>query len=145
MRSQSYEQHIEQGLAAAQEQHYDEAITLFRQALRLSPNDIRNALIYANIAHIQEAQGQPLKAIESYDLALGIAPENLPILQSQTNLYMSLGNQSKALLGYTKILDISPNDSTALLNRAYIYQQRHDYLNAQHDYERLLTDRKSVV
>ena len=78
---QSYESLIEQGLAAAQEKNYDEAINSFRRALRLSPNDIRNALIYANIAHIQEAKGENLKAIGSYDMALGIAPENLPILQ----------------------------------------------------------------
>lgn len=137
--AQTYEQSIEQGLSAAKEQRYDEAIEHFRQALRHSPNDMRNALTYANIAHIQEVQGKPLKALESYDLALGIAPENLPILQSQTNLYMSMGNQSKAFLGYTKILDINPNDTTALLNRAYIYQQRREYIEAQQDYKRLLT------
>ena len=54
--AQTYESYIEQGLAAAQKKHYDEAIEQFRQALRTSPDDIRNALTYANIAHIQELQ-----------------------------------------------------------------------------------------
>ena len=103
--AQSYESYIEQGLAAAQEQHYDEAINHFRQALRLSPNDIRNALTYANIAKMQVAQGEPLKAI----------------------------------LGYTKILDIDSRNIDALLGRAYIHQQRRDYQAAKTDYERLLT------
>ena len=51
--AQTYESFIEQGLAAANEKHYDEAIGYFRQALKSSPDDIRNALTYANIAHIQ--------------------------------------------------------------------------------------------
>ena len=134
--AQSYESFIEQGLAAAQEQHYDEAINHFRQALRLSPNDIRNALTYANIAKMQVAQGEPLKAIDSYDMALGIAPQNLPILKAQADLYLSLGNLNKAILGYTKILDIDSRNIDALLGRAYIHQQRRDYQAAKTDYER---------
>ena len=137
--AQTYESLVNQALAAANEKHYDEAITLFQQALKLSPSDIRNALTYANIARIQEAKGTPLKAIESYDLALGIAPENVPILKAQANLYLTLGNLSKALLHYSKILDITPNDTTALLNRAYIYHQQHNFQSAKTDYERLLT------
>jgi tetratricopeptide (TPR) repeat protein len=95
---QTYDSCIEQGLAATKAQHYDEAIGHFRQALRLSPNDIRNALIYANIAHIQEAKGENLKAIGSYDMALGIAPENLPILQSRAKLLFLLGNYNQAII-----------------------------------------------
>ena len=71
--AQSYESYIEQGLAAAQEQRYDEAIEQFRQALKAAPDDIRNALTYANIAHIQELKGEQMKALDSYDMALGIA------------------------------------------------------------------------
>ena len=44
--AQTYESYIEQGLAAAQEQRYDEAIERFRQALKTAPDDIRNALTY---------------------------------------------------------------------------------------------------
>ena len=137
--AQTYESSIEQGLAAAQKQHYDEAIEHFRSALRLSPEDIRNALTYANIAHIQELQGEHMKALDSYDMALGIAPLNVPILQAQAALLMTLGNHDKALHNYTKILDVAPSNIDALLNRAYIYQQQRNYQSAKTDYERLLT------
>lgn len=137
--AQTYESYIEQGLAAAQKKHYDEAIEQFRQALRTSPDDIRNALTYANIAHIQELQGEQMKALNSYDMALGIAPLNVPILKSQADLLLTMGNLSKALLNYSKIIDVAPNNVDALLNRAYIYQQQHNYQNAKTDYERLLT------
>ena len=137
--AQTYETCIEQGLASAQAHQYDEAIEHFRQALRLSPDDIRNALTYANIAHVQVAQCIPIKALASYDMALGIAPLNLPILKAQADLYLSLGNLNKALMNYSKMLDIDPNHTDALLSRAYIHQQHRDYLSAQADYERLLT------
>lgn len=137
--SPTYESCIEAGLSAAQEHHYDEAITQFRQALRLSPSDIRNALTYANIARMQEAQGNPLGAIDTYDLALGIAPENVPILKAQASLCLRLGNLSKALLNYSKTLDITPNDTTALLSRAYIHQQQRNFQSAKTDYEHLLS------
>jgi len=135
----TYESSIEQALTAANEQRYDEAINLFRQALKISPDDIRNALTYANIAHVQEAKGDKMKALDSYDMALGIAPLNVPILKAQADLYMSLGNHNKAARNYTKILDVDPHNINALLNRAYIYQQRHDYEHAKNDYEQLLT------
>ena len=138
-KAQTYEECVQAGLSAAHAEKYDEAIDHFRQALKQSPGDIRNALTYANIAQLQVVKGEPMKAIESYDLALGIAPENLPILRAQTDLYLSLGHLSKALLGYTKVLDIVPNDTLALLNRAYIHQQQRNYHSAQTDYEKLLT------
>ena len=137
--AQTYESYIEQGLAAVQEKRYDEAIEQFRQALRTSPDDIRNALTYANIAHVQELKGEQMQAINSYDMALGIAPLNVPILKSQADLFLTLGNLSKALLNYSKILDVAPNNTDALLSRAYIYQQQRNYQSAKTDYERLLT------
>ena len=106
-RAQTYESYIEEGLAAVQAQRYDEAIEQFRQALKSAPDDIRNALTYANIAHVQKLKGENMKALDSYDMALGIAPLNVPILKAQADLYMTLGNQNKALLNYTKILDVS--------------------------------------
>ena len=137
--AQTYESFIEQGLAAANEKHYDEAIGYFRQALKSSPDDIRNALTYANIAHIQELQGEHLKAIDTYDIALGIAPLNVPILKAQADILLSLDNYSKALHNYTKIIDVAPNNTDALLSRAYIYQQQRNYQSAKTDYEHLLT------
>ena len=134
--AQTYESFIEEGLSAAKEQRYDEAIESFRQALKTYPDDIRNALAYANIAHIQELKGEQMKAIDSYDMALSIAPLNVPILKAQGDLYMTLGNQSKALLDYSKIIEVAPNNTDALLARAYIYQKQRDYSNATTDYDR---------
>src|SRR5574344_1361318 len=95
MQAQTYEPYIEQRRHAASQQQYNEAIPHFRQALRLSPDNIRNALTYANIARIQDTMGEPLKPGDTYDSALRIAPENSPMLQSQADLLLRLGNYPK--------------------------------------------------
>ena len=61
--AQSYDQYIEAGIKAADHEAYAEAEECFRQALRLSPDDYRNALLYANMARVQQAQGKNQKAL----------------------------------------------------------------------------------
>ena len=85
-------------------------------------DDYRNALLYSNLAKVQEAQGHKLKAIDSYEQALAIAPLNIPILQSRANLYFELGNYKKAIIDYGKILDKSPQNIEALQASGYIIE-----------------------
>lgn len=135
----TYEQCVEQGLAAAKDNKLDEAEEMFRKALKMNPDDYRNALLYGNLAHVQEVKNEPMKALTSYDYALNIAPLNVPLLKARANLYMQLGNYNKAAIDYGNIIDVDPKNIDALLNRAFIFQQRRDYQKAKEDYERLLT------
>ena len=128
--AQTYEEYVEAGVKAASINAYAEAEECSRRALQKSPDDYRNALLYSNLAKVQEAQGHKLKAIDSYDLALAIAPLNIPILQSRANLYFELGNYKKALIDYGKILDKNPRNIEALQGSGYIYQQLKDYEKA---------------
>lgn len=139
-KAQQYEKAVEQALEAFHANNYDKADSLFRQALRCSPSDIRNALVYSNIAYIYKLKGDKVKALDNYTTALGIAPQNIPILKARADLYLELNNTGKALLDYSSIIDFDPNNREALLARAYIYQQRRDYYNAKRDYETLLTN-----
>lgn len=137
--AQTYEEHIQTGLTAAEEERYADAEEAFRMAIKSYPDDYRNSLAYANIAHVQEAQGQNLKALASYDSAVELAPKNVPIRKSRADLYMKLGNYGKAIIDYNNIIELAPNNTDALLARAYIYLQRRDYDKARSDYERLLS------
>ena len=134
----TYEQIIEQALIASQNDEIDQADSLFRQALKLNPSDMRNALIYYNIALLQLKKGDKMKALDHLTTAVGITPHNIPILKARADLYLQLGNQGKALRDYTTIIDLAPNHQEALLARAFIYQQRREYYNAQQDYQQLL-------
>ena len=136
--AQSYEELVERGIKAAEVDSLSQAETYFKQALRLMPNDIRNALLYANLAKVQVAQGQPMKAIDTYGLALNIAPLNVPILKARGDLYFELGNYRLAAIDYGNILDVNANHLEALQGCAYIYQQRKDFPKAKEYYERLL-------
>lgn len=136
--AQTYEELVERGIQAAGQDSLTEAEHLFKQALKLNPNDIRNALLYANLAKVQQAQGLHMKAIETYGLALNIAPLNVPILKARGDLYFQLGNYKKAAIDYGNILDVDARNVEALQGCAYIYQQQKNYLKAKECYERLL-------
>ncbi len=137
--AQTYEELVQKGLDASAENKLEDAEQYFRQALKLAPEDYRNPLIYFNIAKLLEAQNLPMKALDNYELALASAPLNVPILKARGDLFMQLGNFSKAAIDYGNILDVDPNNADALLGRAYIFQQRRDYMKAKEDYERLLS------
>ena len=137
--AQTYDEWVERGIQAAEQDSLVEAERCFKQALKLQPNDIHNALLYANLAKVQAAQGQSMKAIETYGLALNLTPLNVPILKARGDLYFQLGNYKKAAIDYGNILDVDAKNVEALQGCAYIYQQRKDYLKAKECYERLLS------
>ena len=137
--AQTYEQYVEAGNRLAQHDSLTQAEEQYRNALRLAPEDYRNALIYANLAKVQLAQGQSQKALNSYELALGIVPRNVPILKSRADLYLKLGNLTKALIDYRNILEVDPNNTEALQYLGYIYTKQREYAKAKTHYERLLS------
>ena len=54
MSAQTYEQTVRQALSAAEHDSLDQAEELFRQALKISPGDHRNALVYQYIGQVIE-------------------------------------------------------------------------------------------
>lgn len=137
--SKKYEELIEKALQAANEKRWDSSEKLFREALKTSPNDYRNSLVYADLGKVMEAKGENIKALESYTLSLNIAPEAIPILLLRANLYLSLGNHDKSFIDYSKIVELNHENTEALLGRAYIYMQRRQYADARLDYERVIS------
>ena len=86
--AQIYEQLVEQALAAAAKDSITQSEKLFQKALKTSPNDHRNALIYTNMGKLQERSGRDEEAIQSYTSALAIIPQSVPILTSRADLYL---------------------------------------------------------
>ncbi|GAA0735509.1 tetratricopeptide repeat protein [Clostridium oceanicum] len=61
------------------------------------------------------------KALEKYNEALDINPNNCSILCNRGLIYKELGNYKLALEAYNKALKINPNHYLALSNRSIIY------------------------
>src|SRR5574344_505377 len=94
--AQTYEEYVGAANSAAAHDSLNLAEQLYKSALRIAPADYRNSLVYSNLAKVQEAQGQNERALTSYEMAINLAPQNVPILMSRANLYLYLGNLSKA-------------------------------------------------
>lgn len=143
---QTYEELVERGLAAAQADSLERAEELFRQALQSRPNDYRNALLYTNIGKVQEAiywqdthnRAKADEALESYGLAIGMAPEAVPMLMARGSFLLKLGIHQKAIIDFTRVLTVNEQHTQALNLRAYCHAQLRAYGDARNDYNRAL-------
>lgn len=136
--AQTYQELSERAVAAAEQDSLELAKQYIGQAMRTEPANPHNALLYSNLGTIQLRQHQYEQALESYTMALNIAPRAVPILMNRAALYLELGKGELARIDYSLVLDLEKDNQEALLMRAYIYMNRRDYKFARADYEHLL-------
>lgn len=136
--SQSYNEVVERAMGCVKMDSLAQAEVLFRQALKLDPNNARNALLFSNLGTVQKRLGKVDEAIESYTLALNIIPYSTTILLNRAALYLEKDLLQKAYLDYCNVIDLLPENREARLFRAYIYMQRREYKEARVDYNVVL-------
>lgn len=139
LNAQSYIDFALQGVEALEQEQYEEAEHLFREALKLDPTNVKNALLFSNIGLIQKKLGKYDDAINSYTLALNITPYSIPVLLNRAAIYLELGETKKSYVDYCLVLDLDAENSEALLMRAYINSINRDYVAARIDYKRILS------
>lgn len=136
--SQTYDEWCERAVLATEQDSLERAEECIRQALRLEPANPRNALLFSNLGTIQRIQRRYEQALESYRLALNMAPMSVPILMNHATLSLEMGQNDKARVDYSQVIELEPHNTEALLMRAYIYMQQRDYKFARLDYDTLL-------
>ena len=136
--AQTYDELISKAMDAIEKDSLYQAETLFQQALRLEPANMRNALLFSNLGTIQRRMGKNKEALEAYTLALNLTPYSTTMLLNRASLYLELDNLDKAYLDYCNVIDIDDKNKEALQFRAYIYMRRRQYSDAKIDYQRLL-------
>lgn len=143
VQAQTYDELITQALEAARKDSLKQSESLFRQALKVDPANMRNALLFSNLGTVQRRMGKTEAAIESYSLALNITPYSVVTLLNRASLYLENNLFNKAYLDYCNVIDIDKTNKEALQFRAYIYMQRRDYKEARIDYNTLLQEEPS--
>lgn len=133
-----YDQLIGHALQAARKDSLKLSEHLFKEALRMDPANMRNALLLTNLGTVQRRLGKVEEAIDSYTLSLNITPYSVVTLLNRASLYLSKNLYNKAYLDYCNVIDIDKDNIEALFYRAYIYMQRRDYGGARQDYNALL-------
>lgn len=136
--AQTYDELCERAVAATEQDSLEQAAEYIRQALKMEPANPRNALLFSNLGTIQRSQRRYEQALESYRLALNIAPMSIPILMNHATLSLELGQNDKARADYSQVIELEPHHEEALLMRAYIYMEQRDYKFARLDYDTLL-------
>lgn len=136
--SQTYDEWCERAVAATEQDSLGLAEECILQALKLEPSNPRNALLFSNLGTIQRSQRRYEQALESYRLALNMAPMSVPILMNHATLSLEMGQNDKARADYSLVIELEPHNCEALLMRAYIYMQQRDYKFARLDYDTLL-------
>lgn len=136
--SQTYQELSEHAVVAMEQDSLTMAEEYIKQALKLEPANPYNALLFSNLGTIQRRQHQYELALESYTMALNIAPRAVPVLMNRAALYLELGKDDRARVDYSLVLDLESDNQEALLMRAYIYMRQRNYNFAKSDYECLL-------
>lgn len=132
--SQSYNEVVERAMKYALSDSLVQAEKLFREALKMDPNNARNALLFSNLGTVLKRMGRTDEAIEAYTMALNITPYSTAMLLNRGTLYLDKGLDSKAYVDFCNVIDLIPENIEARLYRAYIYMQRREYTEARIDY-----------
>ena len=136
--AQTYDELISRAMDAVEKDSLSQAEVLFKQALRLEPANMRNALLFSNLGTIQRRLGKNLEALESYSLALNRTPYSITMLLNRASLYLEMNRKEEAYVDYCHVIDLDEKNVEALQFRAYIYMSRRQYPDAKADYQRLL-------
>ncbi len=135
---QTYNEVVDRAMKYALSDSLVQAEQLFRQALKMDPNNARNALLFSNLGTVLKRLGRTDEAIEAYTMALNITPYSTAMLLNRGTLYLDKGLDSKAYIDFCNVIDLIPENIEARLYRAYIYMQRREYKEARIDYNVIL-------
>ena len=138
--AQTYDMYISQAMDAIETDSLAKAEMFFKEALKLEPANIKNALLFSNLGTIQRRIGKKKEALEAYSLALNLTPYSITILLNRASLYLEMDMLDKAYLDYCNVIDLDAKNKEALQFRAYVYMRRRQYMEARLDYQRLLAE-----
>ncbi|MFA6812396.1 MAG: tetratricopeptide repeat protein [Bacteroidaceae bacterium] len=137
--AQTYTELFDKALDEIHNDSLKEAEVLLKQALKLEPNNKRNALVFSNLGYILHRLGDNEQALDAYSQALEIVPQLESTHLDRAAIFMEEGITDKAFVDYCDVLTKDKKNTEALLIRAYIYVLRRDYTEAHEDYSALLT------
>jgi len=92
--------------------NFQEGKDLLEQALEIEPSHT----LYNGLGLLFQAQNNQDKALEAFQDALEMEPENPEVLNNIAITYQSMGKNEKAATYFNKVLDVKPNQSEVYLN-----------------------------
>ena len=126
----SADEHIDRGVAYAEQGQLDEALAEYRRAIELEPD---NAGAYRNVGTSLGEQGQWEEAAVAYERAIELDPEFGEAYGDLVAVYLNLERLSDAVAAGERAIELSPDYAGAHNNLgvAYREQGRTDEATAQ--------------
>jgi tetratricopeptide (TPR) repeat protein len=133
------------GNISRREGHWDESLVYFKQALALDP---RNVELLMRSADTYAMKRQFSAALNLYDRALDITPNDSDVMAAKANIYQAQGNLQEAARFLSTINEHTPSEDTLVikltqlrLKRNYagairLLQSRQDQFHFASDYDK---------
>lgn len=142
----TYEEWVARGLQAAEHDSLLEAESAFKQALRGSPADYRNVLLFSNLGRVQETlYWQRLDATETEKHGRATDSLLLHTVIDTSNIMADKRKPSQiadeAIESYTMALNFAPNSVPVLAARALMYMRMHVWEKAIYDFTHIIDQR----
>ncbi|QWD68807.1 tetratricopeptide repeat protein [Polynucleobacter sp. VK25] len=123
------------GIAYAKANRLEEALFVLACLQRHRVNDAR---IFYNLGLIHSLQGNYLLAIEAYDLALKIQPDNVDALINKSSIYIDIKNYALALEVLESAIKIRPDIPEAWSNKGIALNNLHLYQDSLNAYDKAI-------
>ena len=104
LQAQTYDELITCALDAAKNDSLTKSEILFKQALKMDPANMRNALLFTNLGTVQRRLGKIDDAIDSYTLSLNITPYSVVTLLNRASLYLEKNLFDRAYVDYCNVI-----------------------------------------
>ncbi|KAA0888289.1 tetratricopeptide repeat protein [Oryzomonas rubra] len=105
---------------ATTQQVPEEVRTRIAEALQKTQKSPDNQAAWRELGNAYYDGDQPQQAIEAYDRALALAPDDADILNDQGAMYRQSGDFTRALANFERALKIAPNNLESLYNVGYV-------------------------
>lgn len=97
---------IRLGFIARQRENWDEAISYFRRALKVKPDDVA---VMGTIASIYGEKGDEDKQVEYLEMAMETEPDNYTMMKKLASAYFSSSKYKEAVPLYEKLVEVYPD------------------------------------
>lgn len=115
---------------AINEKNLDRKIELYTEVLKISPD----ADAYNNRGNAYDDKGVYDKAIDDYNHAIELRPDEVIAYNNRGVAYSKIGDYRKAMKDYNQAIRIKPNYVEAYNNRGNVYSAIGNYQKAIDDY-----------
>lgn len=123
-------------LVYLQQERYEEAESDLTYAIHLSPK----CGYYINRALTRYYRQELRGAMNDYDLALDLEPNNVLGRYNRGLLRAQVGDDNRAIEDFNVVIEFEPDNTMAVFNRALLLVQTGDYAGAEVDFDRVLEE-----